>query len=195
MLPLKDVIAPRKFARVSAAVLVAGVAATPLLWWAGAVATSTALSVAVNLLYLCVFADNVEDRLGPRRFISLCVMAHAAGVMAALVLAPGGPSTLGSTSGAVAGILGAYMVLYPASRVLMLVPLPLDLYEVPAAFIVVLYFILHLASGMAVFAHAGVGFLVGGGLCVALRRPFAWDPREAATTDRGSHARHEPVRS
>lgn len=188
MLPLKDVIAPRRLARVSAAVLVAGVAVTPVLWWAGVVATPAALGVAVNLLYLCVFADNVEDRLGPRRFIALCVMAHAAGTIAALVLAADGPGILGITSGAVAGILGAYVVLYPASRVLMLVPLPLDLYEVPSAVIVVLYFVLHLTSGIVVFAPAGVAFLVGVGVCLALRRPFAWEPGHAAPQTAGKRA-------
>jgi membrane associated rhomboid family serine protease len=191
MLPLKDVVAPRRFPGVSTGILVAGGLATPLLWWADIMATTAALGVAVNLLYCCVFADNVEDRLGPRRFIALYVIAHAAGTMVALVLVPNAPLTLGITSGAIAGILGAYMVLYPASRVLMLSPLPLDLYEVPAAFIVVLYFILHLVSGMAAIAHAGAGVLAGAALCLALRRPLVWE----VTTGRESRATREPVRS
>ena len=68
------------------------------------------------------------------------------------------------TSGAVSGILGAYLVLYPASRVLMLTPVPLDLHEVPAPIIMAFYFVLHVAGGAAWLADAAAGFLDRRGL-------------------------------
>jgi membrane associated rhomboid family serine protease len=174
MLPLKDVVAPQRFPRVSASILAAGVVATPLLWWTSVIDTAAALFAGVQLLYLCVFADNVEDRLGPRRFVGLYALAHAAGTGAALTFAPGADVALGITSGAVGGILGAYVVLYPDSRVLMFVPLPLDLYEAPALVIVASYFVLHATAGVPGLAQVGAGFVTGAAACLALRRPVRW---------------------
>ena len=62
------------------------------------------------------------------------------------------------TSGAVSGMIGAYLVLYPASRVLMLTPVPLDLQEVPAPLIMAFYFVLHVAGGAAGWPMLAPGF-------------------------------------
>jgi membrane associated rhomboid family serine protease len=128
----------------------------------------------VHLLYVCVFSDNVEDRLGSWGFALIYLLAHGAGTAAQLAVAPQADLTVGITSGAVSGILGAYLVLYPRSKVLMLSPVPLDLYEVPAPFIMALYFVLHIAGGAAWLADAAAGGLTGAALCAALKKPVRW---------------------
>ncbi len=76
------------------------------------------LHVIGNLLYLWIFGDNVEDRLGPARFLALYL---AAGVAAALGQAAVAPAPMVGASGAIAGVLGAYLVLSPTARVRTLV--------------------------------------------------------------------------
>ena len=174
MLPLKDVIPPRKFPRLATTILMGGAIAVPVLWLTSSIDAPSAILLVTHLIFLCVFADNVEDRLGPWGFALVYLLSHAAGTMAHATLAPHADLAIGITSGAVAGILGAYLVLYPASRVLMLMPVPLDLLEVPAPFIIGLYFLLHIAGGMAGLAHAFAGFAAGAALCLVLRRPLVW---------------------
>ncbi|HEX7280824.1 MAG TPA: rhomboid family intramembrane serine protease, partial [Vicinamibacterales bacterium] len=88
--------------------------------------------VAGNLLYLWIFGDNIEDRLGHGRFL---VFYLATGVVAALAqtaMDPASTIPMVGASGAIAGVMGAYLVLYPHSRVLMLFPFPVFLFELPA---------------------------------------------------------------
>lgn len=141
-----------------------------------------ALAFGINLLYLWLFGDNVEDQLGRTRFALLYV---ASGLSAAGAQALGAPDSerfgLGA-SGAIGGVLGAYFLLYPRSRVLTLVPFPLSLHELPAGFFLFFWYlfqILTLAAieagsgavqlGPAFVAHAAA-FLTGAALCFALRR-------------------------
>jgi membrane associated rhomboid family serine protease len=174
MLPLKDVIRPRRFPRLSTALLAGGTIALPLLWFARVLDAQSAILLAIHLLYLCVFADNVEDRLGARGFALVYLASHGAGSAAHLALAAHPALTVGITSGAVAGVLAAYLVLYPASRVLMLVPMPFDLHEVPASFVMAMYFLVHLAGGPPGLAHAAAGAAAGAAVCLILKRPFDW---------------------
>src|SRR5947208_14131357 len=89
-----------------------------------------------NMWYLWIFGDNVEDRLGHGRFI---VFYLACGIVAAVGQVAMDPTstlpTIGA-SGAIAGVMGAYFVLYPKSRVLTLIPLIVfwDIIELPAVF-------------------------------------------------------------
>jgi membrane associated rhomboid family serine protease len=117
-----------------------------------------------NMWFLWIFGDNVEDRMGHRRYIVfylLCGMGAAIGHVAVQPesLLP----TIGA-SGAVAGVMGAYLVLYPRSRVLTLVPLIIiwDIVEVPAVLLLGLWFALQLLS-----ATATAGGLEGGGVAFA----------------------------
>jgi membrane associated rhomboid family serine protease len=123
--------------------------------------------LAGNMLYLWVFGDNVEDRVGRGRFLAFYLIC---GASAALVQAlPDTRSTVPmiGASGAVSGILGAYLVLYPRARVF--VALPFALVRVPALIMLGVWFAAQLAStllqqpgagGVAFTAHVG-GFLAG----------------------------------
>lgn len=141
------------------------------------------LAFAINLLYLWLFGDNVEDQLGRTRFTALYVVS---GLSAAAAQTMGGGfdwrGFLVGASGAIGGVLGAYFLLYPRSRVLTLVPYPLSLHEVPAAFFLPFWYLFQLLTvatvqagrsaqqvAPALVAHAAA-FVAGGLLCFALRR-------------------------
>ena len=103
-----------------------------------------------NMLSLWIFGDNVEDRLGHGRFILFYLLC---GTLAAL--AHSGPTrsspvpTIGA-SGAIAGVMGGYFVLYPHSRVITLLPIFIfiQIVEVPAVVFLGLWFLLQLVSGV-----------------------------------------------
>jgi membrane associated rhomboid family serine protease len=104
-----------------------------------------------NMLFLWIFGDNVEDAMGHGRFLIfylLCGVAANAGHILANPLSA--EPTIGA-SGAIAGVLGAYLILYPAARVLCLVPLLIFLpfVWVPAVLFVPLWIALQLVSGLA----------------------------------------------
>jgi membrane associated rhomboid family serine protease len=150
------------------------------------------LHIAGNMLFLWVFGNNVEDLLGRTRFLLFYL---ACGLVAAL--AQVSVSAMGAdrdallvpmvgASGAIAGVLAAYMVLFPRARVLTLVPIFIfiRLIYVPAAFFIGLWFAIQLlnaflggeASGVAFVAHVG-GF-VAGWLLVKLMAPrHGWRTR------------------
>jgi membrane associated rhomboid family serine protease len=118
--------------------------------------------VAGNLLYLWIFGDNVEDRLGHGRFL---VFYLATGMVAALSQAAMDPEStvpMVGASGAIAGVMGGYFVLYPQSRVLTLFPFPVMLFEVPAIFFLGLWFVMQFLSGLGSLASAAGQGLPGG---------------------------------
>ncbi|HEY7056308.1 MAG TPA: rhomboid family intramembrane serine protease [Vicinamibacterales bacterium] len=136
-----------------------------------------------NMLYLWIFGDNVEDRLGHARFLLFYL---ASGVVAALlqvVINPFSEVPMLGASGAIAGVMGAYFVLYPESRVLTAVFIFIffDLVEIPAIFFLGIWFVMQLLSGVgslgisntaggtAFWAHIG-GFVVGAIVGLVLRR-------------------------
>lgn len=129
------------------------------------------LHLAGNMLYLWIFADNVEDAMGHVRFI---VFYFLCGIGAALAQAlPNPDSTIPmiGASGAISGVLGAYLLLFPRAQVLVLIPLGLfsQIVHLPAMFVLGLWFVLQLVSsafanpdagGVAFGAHIG-GFVAG----------------------------------
>ena len=144
-----------------------------------------------NLLFLYVFGNNVEDRLGRVRFLAFylgCGYAATYGFSAAF---GGSDQPLVGASGAIAGVLGAYLVLFPRARVWSLLtfffflPVRLPAWLVLASWFVLQYLYtrgagLSEATGTAYLAHV-IGFLVGAALVWRLRgsgrpRPVA-DPR------------------
>jgi membrane associated rhomboid family serine protease len=146
------------------------------------------LHLAGNMLYLWIFGDNVEDALGHFRYL---VFYLASGVAATLLQAflwqsSDGPN-LGA-SGAIAGVLGAYFVLYPRARIVTLVPLFIffPLVEVPAALYLLFWFLMQfwmgssslfarsMGGGVAWWAHVG-GF-VAGLVMVAVLKPARRPP-------------------
>jgi len=146
-----------------------------------------------NMLYLWIFGDNVEDRLGHLRFLLFYVAAGAAAGLTHVALSPGSVMPTVGASGAIAGVLGAYLVTYPRSRVLTFVPvffLPWFV-EIPAVVYLVFWFLMQLlegigslgmpveTGGVAVWAHVG-GF-VAGVVLVKLLQPFRRPPAPART--------------
>ena len=174
MLPIKDIIPPRRLPQISAAVSVAGAVALPLLWWFEVLDGLEIVFAAIDLIYLVVFADNVEDRLGRARFAAVVLAASLAGVVTASVLGSPAPIGLAAASAAVAGLIGGYVALYPTSRVLLLVPVPLDVHEVPAIVVAGLFMTLQATGGPIALATIAAGVLTGGLLSFALKRPLVW---------------------
>jgi membrane associated rhomboid family serine protease len=140
-----------------------------------------------NMLYLWIFGDNVEDRMGHRRFLTFYLLCGAAAAVAQTVAAPESVIPMVGASGAIAGVMGAYFVLYPKSRIVTLVPLFVfyQIIEVPAIFFLGIWFAMQLFSGVgsiatatagepsggiAFWAHAA-GFVAGLGGVLLFRRP------------------------
>lgn len=141
--------------------------------------------IAGNLLFLWIFGDNVEDRLGHLRFLFFYLLCGFLAALAQLFLDPDSTIPMVGASGAIAGVMGAYLVLYPHSRVLMLFPFPVFLFELPAiAFLGMWFFVQFLngvgqlpvfqqdqiSGGVAFWAHVA-GFAAGVVLVVFMRRP------------------------
>jgi membrane associated rhomboid family serine protease len=131
------------------------------------------IHIAGNLLSLWIFGDNVEDRMGHGRFLAFYLIAGLAGNLAQTAALPDSTVPLVGASGAIAGVMGAYLVLFPYSRVLVLIFLFVfvDVIEIPAVFFLLFWFLLQLFSGagqlaslpgenIAFWAHIG-GFLTG----------------------------------
>jgi len=132
------------------------------------------LHVIGNMWSLWIFGDNVEDRMGPLRFLLFYVLCGlAAGVLHVVTNASSQVPTVGA-SGAIAGVLGAYFILFPHARVLTLVPLLFIpfFFELPAIVFLLIWFGLQLlqawsglgaegmGGGVAWWAHVG-GFAAG----------------------------------
>lgn len=129
------------------------------------------LHVLGNMLYLWIFGDNVEDAMGSARFLGFYILCGTAAAWAQIAIDPGSSIPMLGASGAIAGVLAAYFMLFPKSRILTLIPLFffLRLVSVPAVFLLGFWFLLQVISGaqsfgnsggVAVFAHIG-GFLAG----------------------------------
>ena len=81
------------------------------------------LHVGGNMLFLWIFGDNVEDRMGHGRFIIFYFLCGGAAAIAQTLMAPQSSVPMIGASGAVAGIMGAYFVLYPRSKIVTLLPI------------------------------------------------------------------------
>jgi membrane associated rhomboid family serine protease len=143
-----------------------------------------------NMVYLWIFGDNVEDRLGHVRYLIFYLGAGAAAAVLQLLFNPFSAVPMLGASGAIAAVMGAYFVLYPQSRVLTAVFLFFffDLVEIPAIFFLGLWFLIQLVSGVgslgisnaagggtAFWAHIG-GFAIGVAVGAVLRsRDGRWE--------------------
>jgi membrane associated rhomboid family serine protease len=123
-----------------------------------------------NMLFLWIFGNNVEDRLGRLPFLLFYLVGGIAAALAQVVIDPHSTVPLVGASGAIAAALGAYIVLFPGARILSLVFLGFfyQLLEVPAVILLGFWFLLQLFSGFASFgattAQGGVAFFahIGG---------------------------------
>jgi membrane associated rhomboid family serine protease len=140
-----------------------------------------------NMLYLWIFGDNIEDRMGHVGFLIFYVISGIAAVMTHILLDPNSSVPLVGASGAIAGVLGAYLVLFPRARILSLIPFGFfsRFVHVPAIYFLPIWFVLQLISGLgsmvagqaegiAWWAHVG-GFVAG----MVLAFVFARRPRAA----------------
>ncbi|NOT44778.1 MAG: rhomboid family intramembrane serine protease [Acidobacteria bacterium] len=117
-----------------------------------------------NMLYLWIFGDNVEDRMGHGRFLAFYLLCGAAAALAQTAIEPGSTIPMIGASGAIAGVMGAYFVLYPHSRIVTLLPLFVfvQLIEVPAIFFLGIWFLMQFLNGVGSLATATPGAPAGG---------------------------------
>jgi membrane associated rhomboid family serine protease len=124
-----------------------------------------------NMLYLWIFGNNVEDRLGRPAFLAFYLLGGIAAVALQVVVDPGSEMPMVGASGAIAATLGAYVALYPGARILSLVFLGFfyQLIEVRALIVLGFWFVLQLIDGVASLgaetsAEGGVAFFahIGG---------------------------------
>ena len=120
--------------------------------------------VAGNMLYLWIFGDNVEDRMGHGRYIVFYVLCGVAAALAQTILDPDSTIPMVGASGAIAGVMGAYFVLYPRSRIVTLVPIFvfIQIMEIPAIFFLGIWFLMQFLSGVGSIATATGGEPTGG---------------------------------
>jgi len=163
------------------------------------------LHIAANMWTLWIFGDNVEDRMGPLRFIIFYLVCGVLAALTQVLVTPDATIPSVGASGAIAGILGAYLLFFPTARLIVLIPILFFpfFFELPAVIFLVLWFLIQLFSGTAMlaspqqvggiafWAHIG-GFIAGMLLCrFFVRRPvrrrlqpdeygleWAWEPRE-----------------
>src|SRR3989339_1236013 len=126
------------------------------------------LHVGGNMLYLWIFGDNIEDRLGHFRFFVFYLLSGLIASLTHIIMLPDSTLPMIGASGAIAGVLGAYFLLYPRAHVLTLVFFFffVDIVKIPALVFLGLWFIFQLLSsgaggGIAWYAHIG-GFGAGG---------------------------------
>ncbi len=124
------------------------------------------LHLAGNMLYLWIFGDNVEDALGHFRFLVFYAACGVAATLLQAFLAPFSTIPNLGASGAIAGVLGAYFVLYPRARVVTIVPLFIlfPLVEVPAGLYLLGWFLLQFWMGSTQLASAARGAAETGGV-------------------------------
>ncbi len=159
------------------------------------------LHILGNMVYLWVFGDNVEDALGHLKYAVFYLVAAAGAVVLQVAIDTNEIIPMVGASGAIAGVLGAYLVLYPRATVGVLIPwfwffgaIPL-----PAIFLIGFWFVMQLftgiaslgttgvTEGVAVWAHVG-GFVTGFAIVLALRplirvRPTFQRPRRRPGQD------------
>jgi membrane associated rhomboid family serine protease len=132
-----------------------------------------------NMLYLWIFGNNIEDVMGHARFIVFYVTCGTLAALSHALTEPTSTIPMVGASGAISGILGAYLLLFPHARVLLLAPV-VGMTYVPAGIVLGFWFVMQLLSGglspgsqgggVAFFAHIG-GFIAGMVLIGFFKRP------------------------
>ncbi|HSB72262.1 MAG TPA: rhomboid family intramembrane serine protease [Candidatus Methylomirabilis sp.] len=144
-----------------------------------------------NMLYLWIFGNNVEDAMGRVRFVIFYLLSGLGAALAQILVNPASRIPMVGASGAISGVLGAYLLLFPQARVLTLIPLGLftQVAEIPALVVLGFWIVVQLLNGLltfnfegggvAFFAHIG-GFVVGMLLVGIFKRravPWGWQRR------------------
>ena len=144
-----------------------------------------------NMLYLWIFGNNVEDSMGKIRFAIFYLLCGLGAAFVQIFVSPASRIPMVGASGAISGVLGAYLLLFPHARVLTLIPLGFftQLVEIPAVIVLGFWIVVQLFNGLltfnfsgggvAWFAHVG-GFAVGMLLIGLFKRrtvPWGWQRR------------------
>lgn len=164
-----------------------------------------------NMLFLYIFGDNLEDLFGHLRFLGFYLAAGVAAALGQILAGPGSNVPMVGASGAIAGVMGGYLLLFPRARidVLIIIVILFKVFTIPAWVMLGLWFALQLFNGMAMdvagggvayWAHAG-GFIAGVVLALPLWRrlggPAFWAtwhgepphaPVDYVLAPRGAHA-------
>jgi membrane associated rhomboid family serine protease len=130
------------------------------------------------MLYLWIFGNNIEDAMGHVRFVAFYLISGLAAAVAHIATDPSSTIPMVGASGAISGVLGAYLLLFPHARVLVLIPMGLftQTIWIPAGLVLGFWIVLQILNGMldpgtsggvAWFAHIG-GFAAG----LVLVHPF-----------------------
>jgi membrane associated rhomboid family serine protease len=125
-----------------------------------------------NMLFLYIFGDNLEDRMGHGRYLGFYLLSGLAAAGLQMAADPGSMIPMVGASGAIAGVMGGYLLLFPKARVdvLLIIVVFIRIFPIPAWIMLGLWFALQLfggvttltdGGGVAYWAHAG-GFLAGG---------------------------------
>jgi len=124
-----------------------------------------------NMLYMWIFADNIEDEIGPIRFLIFYLLAGMAAALTQVYLNTSSTIPMIGASGAIGGVLGAYIVNHPKAKVLVLIPFGFfsQIIKIPALYVLGFWFVLQFINsslssstggGVAYGAHIG-GFIFG----------------------------------
>jgi len=143
-----------------------------------------------NMLYLFIFGDNVENSMGSFRYLVFYLLSGLGASMSHILIEPSATMPMVGASGALSGVLAAYLVTFPRARVLVLVPIFffITTFRIPAFIMLGFWFLIQLTSGLASlglntsggiawFAHIG-GFLVGIALVKSFRKTDFQRPYE-----------------
>jgi membrane associated rhomboid family serine protease len=112
-----------------------------------------------NMLYLWVFGDNVEDKLGHLRFLLFYIICGISASALHIYLDPQSTTPTIGASGAISGVLGAYLLMFPKAKVVTLIPLFIfiQMAELPAFLILGLWFVLQFFNGLLSLGYATAG--------------------------------------
>ncbi|MET0668182.1 MAG: rhomboid family intramembrane serine protease [Methyloceanibacter sp.] len=139
------------------------------------------MHLGLNMLFLWIFGDNVEDSMGHARYLVFYLLCGVAAAVAQGAINPASTIPMVGASGAISGVLGAYMLLHPHAtvRTLIFIGLFVTIVHVPALFVLGIWFLMQIVSGMlpssgeggvAFFAHIG-GFVAGMALVPFFKKP------------------------
>ena len=142
------------------------------------------LHIAGNMLYLWVFGNNIEDRLGPFGYLLFYLSSGLAAAAAHVLVQPASTVPVVGASGAIAGVMGAYMVLFPNVEIRSLIIMIFVLIrDIPAKWLLGFWFVLQFftnpSAGVAWVAHVG-GFIFGALVAFVLRDRLRPEPEPGA---------------
>ncbi|MBI2330688.1 MAG: rhomboid family intramembrane serine protease [Chloroflexi bacterium] len=117
------------------------------------------LHILGNMWTLVIFGDNIEDRMGHGNYLVFYLLSGTAAALMQTFLIPGSQTPMIGASGAIAGVLGAYIILFPRARIASLVPILFifTLIEIPAVIYLGIWFVLQLFSGWSALQGAAAG--------------------------------------